>query len=230
MKRFARSSALIGCPDGVLNTRSTPSGHALSELLSVRTSRSRATIQLCNLIGRRLRARLVSEKHHLPFSLRMLRTTLIVCRPQSMSCPRLLNRQSLHFVSWLLRYFKASRRILTQQAPLQGLLHCRFQHNVRVADCPSGQIVLAQLPIHGLEIQRSHSRQNSFTQIRSDVPPQHALVVLVSFLSYSRSHRCLKPAVKILVQCDLRPLPDRGPSHALSVSLLDMPGLPSYCP
>jgi PhzF family phenazine biosynthesis protein len=46
----------------------------------------RETIQLCSLIGRRLLKRLVSEKHHFPFTLRMLRTTLTVCRAQSMSC------------------------------------------------------------------------------------------------------------------------------------------------
>jgi hypothetical protein len=40
---------------------------------------------VCSLIGRQLLKRLVSEKHHFPFSLRMLRTTLTVCRAQSMS-------------------------------------------------------------------------------------------------------------------------------------------------
>src|SRR5438309_6728055 len=49
-------------------------------------SRRSATIQRCNLIGRRLRERFVSQKHHLPSSLRTLRTTLTVCRVQSMSC------------------------------------------------------------------------------------------------------------------------------------------------
>jgi hypothetical protein len=49
-------------------------------------SRSKATIQRCNLIGRRLRERFVSQKHHLPSSLRRLRTTLTVSRAQSMSC------------------------------------------------------------------------------------------------------------------------------------------------
>jgi hypothetical protein len=90
---------------------------------------------------------------------------------------------SAHFVSWLLRYFYASGRILKQQVPLRRLLHCRFQHDMCVTHGPSGQIALAHLVIHGLKIQRSNSCQNSFTQIRSDVPPQDALVVLVRLLS-----------------------------------------------
>jgi hypothetical protein len=45
-----------------------------------------SAIQLCSLIGRRLRERFVSAKHHLPFNLRRLRTTETVCRGQSMSC------------------------------------------------------------------------------------------------------------------------------------------------
>jgi hypothetical protein len=85
LERLAKLSALIGCPDGVLNTKSMASEQEPIEIVSVRSLRRRATIQLCNLMGRRPRVRLVSQKHHLPFSLRMLRTTLIVCRPQWMS-------------------------------------------------------------------------------------------------------------------------------------------------
>jgi hypothetical protein len=48
-------------------------------------SRRTATIQRCNLIGRRLRERFVSQIHHLPSTLRMLLTTLMVCRAQWMS-------------------------------------------------------------------------------------------------------------------------------------------------
>ena len=40
-------------------------------------------------------------------------------------CPCLLNRQSLHFVSWPLRYFHAISRVLKQQTPLDGLPHGR---------------------------------------------------------------------------------------------------------
>src|SRR6266576_1909584 len=60
------------------------SEHELHEVAPFSSRRS-ATIQLCNLIGRRLRERFVSEKHHLPLNLRILRTTLAVCRAQTMS-------------------------------------------------------------------------------------------------------------------------------------------------
>jgi hypothetical protein len=73
-------------PDGVLKIKSRASGHKSCALSLVCRSRRRETIQLCNLIGRRLLERLVSEKHHFPFSLRILRTMLTVCRAQSMSC------------------------------------------------------------------------------------------------------------------------------------------------
>jgi len=86
LKCSARRSALIGCPDGVLKTKSWPSGHKSCVLAFLCRSRRRATVQRCNLMGRRLRERFVSQKHHLPFTLRMLRTTLTVCRTQSMSC------------------------------------------------------------------------------------------------------------------------------------------------
>jgi len=95
LKCFARESALIGCPDDVLKTKSWASGHRSCALALVCKSRRSATIQRCNLIGRRLRERFVSQKHHLPSTLRMLRTTLTVCRAQSMSChfsPKILTR------------------------------------------------------------------------------------------------------------------------------------------
>ena len=69
-----------------MKTKSRPSRHRLWALAFVCTSRRSATIQRCNLIGRRLCERFVSQKHHLPSSLRTLRTTLTVCRVQSMSC------------------------------------------------------------------------------------------------------------------------------------------------
>src|SRR6266550_4852799 len=66
------------------------SGNGLFEVVAVvfdifKLWRISAT-QLCSLIGRRLRERFVSAKHHLPFNLRRLRTTETVCRGQSMSC------------------------------------------------------------------------------------------------------------------------------------------------
>lgn len=61
-------------------------GHKLLALAFICRSRSSATIQRCDLIGLRLRERFESQKHYSPFSLRMLRTTLTICRVQSMSC------------------------------------------------------------------------------------------------------------------------------------------------
>ena len=43
-------------------------------------------IPFCSLIGRRLRERFVSKKQPFPFSPRLLRTMLTVCRVQSTSC------------------------------------------------------------------------------------------------------------------------------------------------
>ena len=113
--------------------------------------------------------------------------------------PRLLKRQSPHFVSWLLRHLDAVCRILKQQAPLQSLAHRRRQHNVRVTDRSRRQATLDHLLMGILEIQRAHRCQNSFAQGRADVSSQHAFVVLARLLSYSG----LEPSVKILVERDL---------------------------
>ena len=45
----------------------------------------------------------------------------------------------------------------------------------------------------------------SFTENRSHVPVQHALVILEGFRAYSRSYGCLKPSVKVFVQRYLGP-------------------------
>jgi hypothetical protein len=42
-----------------------------------------------------------------------------------------------------------------------------------------------------------------YSFLRSDAAPQHVLVVLIGFLSYSRSHGCRKLSVNVSVQIDL---------------------------
>src|ERR1700739_602163 len=59
--------------------------------------------------------------------------------------------------------------------------------------------------IHRLKIQRSQCGQNSFTENGSDVPVQHALIILESFRAYSRSYGCLKPSIEVFVQRYLGP-------------------------
>jgi hypothetical protein len=90
LKCLARQSAFIGRPDTVLKTKSMPSGNGSFEVVAIVLAMYRprriTTIQLCSLISRRLRERFTTTKHHLSFSLRRLRTTLTVCRNQSMSC------------------------------------------------------------------------------------------------------------------------------------------------
>jgi hypothetical protein len=46
-------------------------------------------------------------------------------------------------------------------------------------------------------------RQQSFAQARANVSAQHAFVVLAGLLSHPGFHSCLKPAIKIFVECDL---------------------------
>src|SRR6201987_1239712 len=105
-------------------------------------------------------------------------------------CPRLFNGQRPHFVSNLLRYFESIGRNLEQQAPPHCLLHRTFHQHMRVTDSGRGQAPLAQ---------------NSFTENRSDVPVQHALVILEGIRAYSRSYGCLKPSVNVFVQRYLGP-------------------------
>jgi hypothetical protein len=86
--------------------------------------------------------------------------------------------------------------------------HCRAcrmadRMDVCVADGPSGQTALHHLLIDRLEIQRTHCRECSCAQVRSDVPSQHTFVVLASLLSHSWLHGCLDPSVKIFVERDL---------------------------
>ena len=57
--------------------------------------------------------------------------------------------------------------------------------------------------IDRLEIKRTHCREYSCAQVRSDVPSQHTFVVLASLLSHSWLHGCLDPSVKIFVEGDL---------------------------
>lgn len=45
----------------------------------------------------------------------------------------------------------------------------------------------------------AQSGQNSLTENGSDLPVQHALIILEGFRAYSRSYSCLKPSVKVFV-------------------------------
>src|SRR6266849_6239458 len=72
-----------------------------------------------------------------------------------------------------------------------------------ITDGTSGQPSLDHFLISSLNVHRPYCRQHCFAQTGPDVPSQHAVVVLTGLLSYSWLHSCLKPAIKVLVECDL---------------------------
>src|SRR5258708_37322922 len=74
---------------------------------------------------------------------------------------------------------------------------------MRVTNSSRRQATFHHLAVGGLEVKRTKRRQQSFAQARANVSAQHAFVVLAGLLSHPGFHSYLKPAVKILVECDL---------------------------
>jgi hypothetical protein len=64
---------------------------------------------------------------------------------------------------------------------MPSLRSLTIDQHMRVTDGPCGQAPLGHMLIHGLKIQRSQGGQNSFTESGSDVPVQHAPIILEGF-------------------------------------------------